>query len=221
MGTALLTHLLLPAVIASPAGRIVVLSSRAASRLSLQTPLAVLSDVGGLSRTSTGLTEYGESKLLNMLWAEALQARLRAHASSRHVLVTSVHPGAVRTAIWDKADKSVRRRGWMRGWGMLVHPHLPLPPLLPHWQSWLVYLAIEAIKNFVCVSVEQGATSPLFLATAPEAALVPGAMYDVGPQIRRFDLASIKNYSPANAEAAFAALDAAIVAKGGPAFTLA
>lgn len=203
------------------------LSSRAASRLSLQTPLAVLSDVGGLTRTSTGLAEYGESKLLNMLWAEALQARLRAHAPARHVLVTSVHPGAVRTAIWDKADKSVRR--WEAGApsSSLPLPAAPAPSpppsLLPLLllQSWLIYLAIEAIKNFMCIPVEQGATSPLFLATAPVAALVPGAMYDVGPQIRRFDLATIKNYSPANAEAAFVALDAAIVAKGGPAFTLA
>lgn len=111
VGTALLTHLLLPAVIASPVGRIVVLSSRAASRLSLQSPLAVLADIGGETRTATGLAEYGESKLINMLWAEALQQRLRAHPPAQHVIVVSVHPGPVRTGIWDKADKSVRACG--------------------------------------------------------------------------------------------------------------
>lgn len=192
IGTALITHLLLPAVIASPTGRIVVLSSRAASRLSLQTPLAVLSDVGGEARTSTGLIEYGESKLLNALWAEALQARLAAHPRSQHVLVVSVHPGPVATGIWDKADRS----------------------------SWLVYLAIEAIKYFYLISVEQGSTSPLFCATAAPAALVPGAMYDVGPQIRLFDMSKVKNYSPANVEAAFVAIDALVVKKGGAAFKL-
>ena len=89
-------------------------------------------------------------------------------------------------------------------------------------QSWLVYLAVEAIKRFVCVTVEQGATSPLFCATAPasDARLVPGAMYDVGPSVSRFDLSTIKNYSTANVEAAFAALNAVIVTKGGAAFAL-
>ena len=42
IGTALLTHLLLPLVIASPTGRIVVLSSRAASRLAAETPCTLL-----------------------------------------------------------------------------------------------------------------------------------------------------------------------------------
>ena len=70
------------------------------------------------------------------------------------------------------------------------------------------------------MSVEQGATSPLFCATAGVSSLKPGAMYDAGPQIRLFDMTTVKNYSPSNVEAAFAAIDAAIVKKGGPAFSL-
>ena len=83
-----------------------------------------------------------------------------------------------------------------------------------------MYLAIEAIKRFVCIPIAQGATSPLYLATAPADQLVPGAMYDVGPTIKLFDLKTIKNYCPENAEAAFSAIEAAIVKKGGPPFAL-
>ena len=82
------------------------------------------------------------------------------------------------------------------------------------------YLFVCIAPRLLGVSVEQGATSPLYCATAPAAALARGGMYDDGPNIRLFNLAKAKHYSPENAVAAFDAIEAAIVTKGGPRLVL-
>lgn len=67
------------------------------------------------------------------------------------------------------------------------------------------------------VPVEKGALSALFCATGD---VEPGAVYDEGPSIRLFLLSRVGRYTPENFAAAFAAIDEAIQAKGGPAFVL-
>lgn len=69
------------------------------------------------------------------------------------------------------------------------------------------------------VPVERGALSTLYCATG---AVEPGGLYDEGPRIRLFLLSGwVKGrYTPDNATAAFAAIDQAIQAKGGPAFVV-
>ena len=82
--------------------------------------------------------------------------------------------------------------------------------------SWFAYFSACLVPRLLGVSVEQGAASPLYCATAPAAALARGGMYDEGPNIRLFDLTKAKHYSSENAVAAFEAIEAAIIMKGGP-----
>lgn len=95
-----------------------------------------------------------------------------------------------------------------------------LPPSHYVQTGWFPYLFSCLAPRLLGVPVEVGATSPLYLATAETEHLVPGAMYDAGPHIHLFDLTKAKHYSAANAAAAFDAIDAAIVRKGGPAFAV-
>ena len=76
IGTALLTHLLIPSIAASPDGRIVVMSSVAATYSAGPKPWRRLADIGGEALTTSTFDEYYDSKLLNTLWAKSLQVRL-------------------------------------------------------------------------------------------------------------------------------------------------
>lgn len=96
LGHVLLTSLLLPALGAAPAGRVVSLSSlahRAAPRLDMNL---------GVSGRYSPMGAYGQSKLATLMFGLELDRRLRATGSS----VTSVvaHPGWSATELLDRGD---------------------------------------------------------------------------------------------------------------------
>ena len=96
LGHVLLTALLLPALAAAPAGRVVSLSSlahRAAPRLDTNL---------GVSGRYSPMGAYGQSKLATLMFGLELDRRLRAAGSS----VTSVvaHPGWSATELLDRDD---------------------------------------------------------------------------------------------------------------------
>jgi len=190
IGTALLTHLLLPLVIASPIGRIIVLSSAASFTTPGGKPWRRLKDVGGEKESTSTMDHYADSKLLNALWAEELSSRLRSNASTKHILVASVHPGVVQTEIWEKADTST---------------------------SCLASFLICCLPRCMGIPVSTGALSTLFLCTADATKIAVGKLYDSGPRIRQMPLEKYKHYFPVEA---FNAIDKAIQSKSGPAFTL-
>lgn len=104
LGHFLLTHLLLPCVRRGAPARIVVVSSllhAKAPRLDLDAP--------GLRRptsTMTGVSEYGTSKLCNILFANELARRLQEQGAA--VMVNSLHPGSVATAVWRRVPACIR-----------------------------------------------------------------------------------------------------------------
>ncbi len=83
----LLTNLLLAALKAAPAARIVNLSSQ------VQAAGAIHWDDVNLRRGYNGLKAYAQSKLANLLFTNALAERL----ATTRVTVNAVHPGAVRS----------------------------------------------------------------------------------------------------------------------------
>lgn len=96
LGHVLLTSLLLPALAAAPAGRVVSLSSlahRAAPRLDTNL---------GVSGRYSPMGAYGQSKLATLMFGLDLDRRLRAAGST----VTSVvaHPGWSATELLDRDD---------------------------------------------------------------------------------------------------------------------
>lgn len=190
IGTAFLTHLLLPLVIASPIGRIVVLSSAASFTTVGGKPWPRLKDIGGEKETSTNMDHYADSKLLNALWAEELQSRLRKNEKTKHVLVASVHPGVVQTEIWGKADTST---------------------------SCFASFLICCLPQCMGIPVSTGALSTLFLCTGDAKKIIPGKLYDSGPRIRLMPLEKYKHYTPFES---FDAIDTVIKAKGGSGFSL-
>lgn len=68
----------------------------------------------GLSEGYSTLKAYGRSKLMNLLTARELQSRLKG----KRVAVSSFHPGAVRTPIWNKGGMLARILG------LLVYPFM-------------------------------------------------------------------------------------------------
>ncbi len=86
----LLTRLLLPALEASPAARIINVSSEAHRSGTLD--LADLTFARGYS----GIRAYQRSKLANLLFTYELARRLEG----RRIIVNAVHPGVVATRIW-------------------------------------------------------------------------------------------------------------------------
>jgi len=93
LGHFLLTHLLLDRITETGTdARIVNVSSRAHYRA---TSLD-LDQVRGPSRTKTGLAEYQESKLANVLFTASLAKRLEGTGVRTYAL----HPGVVATEIW-------------------------------------------------------------------------------------------------------------------------
>ncbi len=135
MGHFLLTQLLLERIQASKPARIVTVASRAHKRVSgidwpaLREP----------TRTLTGLTEYGRSKLANALFSAQLGRRLAGTGVTTYAL----HPGVVASEIWREVPWPLR---------------------------WL-------IKLFM-ITPEQGATTTLHCANAPEVATQTGLYYD-------------------------------------------
>ncbi len=92
LGHFLLTQLLLPHLIAAGPARVVTVSSRAHKR----TSGIHWEDVRRPTRSITGIREYANSKLANLLFSAELAIRLR----DTQVSTYSLHPGVVDTEIW-------------------------------------------------------------------------------------------------------------------------
>ena len=107
----LLTKKLLPAILAAAGeghARIVFTSSYGHFNSALD-----FDDLGLSSNYST-LRAYGRSKLMNLLTARELQSRL----GDSDIAVSSFHPGAVRTPIWNKGGMLARMLG------LLMYPFM-------------------------------------------------------------------------------------------------
>lgn len=85
----------------------------------------------------------GRSKAEQVVFGRELQARLSATEKWKDVTVSSCHPGAVGTPIWERSD------------GVSYNP------VMARW--------VKSMISTVGISVQQGATTPLFLATSPDA----------------------------------------------------
>lgn len=101
MGHFLLTQLLLPRLRESAPARIVTVASRAHKRVAgidfdtLRQP----------TRSATGFTEYGVSKLANLLFSAELGRRLAGTGVTTYAL----HPGVVATEIWRQVPWPLER----------------------------------------------------------------------------------------------------------------
>lgn len=143
LGHFLLTGLLMPLLLRSTAGRIVVVSSGAhkIGRMNYEDP--------GMNRGFKTWNAYGRSKLANIWFTRELAARLAA----TKVTVNALHPGAVST------DIGVNRQ---TGFGKMVH---------------------KLLRPFF-LSPEEGSSTAVFLATAPELAEQSGGYYYRKKRIR-------------------------------------
>ena len=193
MGCAHLTYGLLPQVIASPTGRIVITSSWYAADCSPAAFALRLKDVGGRKdETSAMDRQYNESKALQTMWAEALQLALRAKSASAHVLVASANPGAVLTDIFDVTKAQ------------------------PSCFMWFVR---NVATKIITVRADRGAMPLLACATSPLVASHPGLMFGApgpgndGLKLRLFALPK-KLFTSANRDLAFAAINFELVAAG-------
>ncbi len=92
IGHFLLTQLLLPHLIAAAPARVVTVASRAHKR----TSGIHWEDVRRPTRSITGIREYANSKLANLLFSAELAKRLQGTQVSTY----SLHPGVVDTEIW-------------------------------------------------------------------------------------------------------------------------
>ncbi|NTV62759.1 MAG: SDR family oxidoreductase [Oscillochloris sp.] len=137
-GPFLLTSALAPLLAATPGARIVNVGSDAYKFAKLD-----LNDLQ-LTRRYEGFPAYATSKLAIQLWTQELAARLRPHG----VMVNSLHPGHVDTAIWQ----------------IWQHP------------SWYQRLLVKMMTLSI-ISAEAGAQTPLYLALSDEVAHVTGAYF--------------------------------------------
>jgi len=92
IGHFLLTQLILPHLIASAPSRVVTVASRAHKR----TTGIDWEDLRRPTRSITGIREYANSKLANLLFSAELGKRLEGTQVSTY----SLHPGVVDTEIW-------------------------------------------------------------------------------------------------------------------------
>lgn len=92
----LLTELLLPNVVAAPAGRVVTVSSVAHQRATLD-----LGDIGFERAPYEGYAAYARSKLANVLFAFELARRLAGTNApgAAHVTSNALHPGVITTKL--------------------------------------------------------------------------------------------------------------------------
>ncbi|HEY0251525.1 MAG TPA: SDR family oxidoreductase [Kofleriaceae bacterium] len=104
LGPYLFTRLLLDKIKQTSGARIVNVSSHS----HYQAKQLHFDRVKGQTRSRTGLKEYEESKLANVLFTKSLAEKL----SGSGVTAYAVHPGMVATEIWSKSD---------------LFPKLPLP----------------------------------------------------------------------------------------------
>lgn len=143
LGHFLLTGLLMPLLIHSTAGRIVVVSSGAhkIGRMNYEDP--------GMNSSFKTWNAYGRSKLANIWFTRELAIRL----AETKVTVNALHPGAVST------DIGVNRQ---TGFGKMVH---------------------KLLRPFF-LTPEEGSTTAVYLATAPELAGQSGGYYYRKKQIR-------------------------------------
>jgi NAD(P)-dependent dehydrogenase (short-subunit alcohol dehydrogenase family) len=114
LGHFLLTSLLLPRLRESAPARVVAVSSEA---LHFATLTPELHDLDWTERRFIGWRSYGDSKLMNVLFARELSRRLEGEGIVAHAL----HPGIVRTEL-------ARDQRWpMRIVGLLMLPALKSP----------------------------------------------------------------------------------------------
>ena len=95
----LLTLLLLPALQKSASGRIINTSSGAHRRNILQ-----FDDLEFRKGTYNGFFSYSQSKLCNLLFSLQLEKELQKQ-NVQNITVNSLHPGLVKTALFDKMNK--------------------------------------------------------------------------------------------------------------------
>ena len=138
LGPFLLTALLLDKLRASPAARVVNLSSMA-YRFA-QPDLADFQS----KRRYGAMRVYGNTKLYNILFTQELARRLRAQGIAS-ITTNALHPGVVATNFGASAG------GWWSQLAVLARPFM--------------------------VSVEKGAETSIFLATASEVAAVSGGFF--------------------------------------------
>lgn len=96
LGPYLFTRLLLDKIKEQPGARIVNVSSHS----HYQAKQLHFDRVKGMTRSRTGLKEYEESKLANVLFTKSLAEKL----AGTGVTAYAVHPGMVATEIWSKSD---------------------------------------------------------------------------------------------------------------------
>ncbi|KIO24539.1 hypothetical protein M407DRAFT_244398 [Tulasnella calospora MUT 4182] len=85
----------------------------------------------------------GRSKAEQVIFGRELQARLSATEKWKDVTVSTCHPGAVATPIWEKPSG------------------LAYNPVMARWAKSMI--------DTVGISVQQGATTPIFLASSDDA----------------------------------------------------
>ncbi|KAG8985751.1 hypothetical protein FRB90_004474 [Tulasnella sp. 427] len=85
----------------------------------------------------------GRSKAEQVVFGRELQARLSANDKWKDITVSSCHPGAVATPIWEKPTG------------------LAYNPVMARWAKSMI--------DTVGISIQQGATTPLYLATSDDA----------------------------------------------------
>ena len=127
LGHFLLTQLLLPHLIAAAPARVVTVASRAHKR----TTGIHWEDVRRPTHSMTGIREYANSKLANVLFSAELAKRLKGTQVSTY----SLHPGVVDTEIWralpNWARPLLRLRGLLtaeEGARTTLHCALQAPP---------------------------------------------------------------------------------------------
>jgi NAD(P)-dependent dehydrogenase (short-subunit alcohol dehydrogenase family) len=141
MGHFLLTQLLLPQLQASGSARVVTVSSRAHKR----TPGLGWDAVRQPTRSLTGVREYADSKLANLLFSAELARRLQGTQVSCY----SLHPGVVDTEIWRALPNWARP---LLRWRGLLTPEQGARTTLhcalhaPHSESGLYYADCKPVR---------------------------------------------------------------------------
>lgn len=138
LGHAALTWLLMPALRARPAARVVTLSSTAARAGRIRT-----ADLNFEHRTYQPMAAYGQAKLANLMFAQELDRRARS--AGMDLVSVAAHPGYT-------ATKLVSNMAGSRG-------NSPLATAIEFFG--------ELGSRYVAQSVDQGSLPTLYAATSP------------------------------------------------------